>query len=160
MKRDPKVQRTVAATSARPTEAAGHPRSLLGSGSPDRVLRAGGGSHSGRRPPGGRSRSPASRGSIDAEAMRAHADEASRLLRTLAHGQRLRVLCLLVDAELSVGQINERIDLSQSALSQHLARLRADGLVATRRDAQTIYYRLASGPARQLIGALHGIFCG
>lgn len=95
----------------------------------------------------------------DAEAMRAHAGDAARLLRTLANDQRLLVLCMLVESELSVGQINERLDLSQSALSQHLARLRAEGLVNTRRDAQTIYYSLADGPALALIGTLHAIYC-
>jgi DNA-binding transcriptional ArsR family regulator len=163
MKREPKAQRTGAAARQSPVQPAGapvRPRAAARSGTKDRALQAAGGSNPGRHPAGGRARSSAPRGSIDAEAMRAHADEASRLLRTLAHGQRLRVLCLLVDGELSVGEINERIDLSQSALSQHLARLRADRLVATRREAQTIYYRLASGPARQLLGALHGIYCG
>lgn len=91
--------------------------------------------------------------------MRENADEAARLLKVLANGQRLRVLCLLVDEELSVGQINERIDLSQSALSQHLAMLRAEGLVTTRREAQTIYYRLTSGPTRRIISELHDIYC-
>jgi len=97
---------------------------------------------------------------INADAMRANADEAARLLKMLANGQRLRVLCLLVDGEMSVGQINARVRLSQSALSQHLARLRAEKLVATRREAQTIYYRLASGPVREIIGALHDVYCG
>jgi len=95
----------------------------------------------------------------DAEAMRAHAGDAARLLRTLANDQRLLVLCMLVESELSVSQINERLDLSQSALSQHLARLREEGLVNTRRDAQTIYYSLAEGPAQALIGTLHTIYC-
>ena len=97
---------------------------------------------------------------IDAEAMRRNAGAAAQLLKTLANDQRLRVLCLLVGGELSVGQINERIDLSQSALSQHLARLRDEGLVATRREAQTIYYGLAAGPVREIIRTLHGIYCG
>lgn len=93
------------------------------------------------------------------ETMSQNADVAARLLKMLAHGQRLRVLCLLVNGELSVGQINELIDLSQSALSQHLARLRGEGLVATRRESQTIYYRLNSGPAQQIIASLHAIYC-
>lgn len=97
---------------------------------------------------------------IDIDAMRACADEAAQLLKMLANGQRLRVLCLLVAGELSVGQINERIELSQSALSQHLARLREEGLVTTRREAQTIYYMLASGPAQRMIAALHEVYCG
>ena len=98
--------------------------------------------------------------SFDAHAVRGHADDAARLLKAIGQPQRLQVLCLLIDGELSVGQINERIDLSQSALSQQLARLRADGLVATRREAQTIYYHLPAGPARELIAALHRIYCG
>ena len=96
---------------------------------------------------------------VDMEQMRRNADAAARLLKSLAHGQRLRVLCLLVNGELSVGQINEHIALSQSALSQHLARLRDEGLVATRRDAQTIFYRLNSGPVEHLLASLHEIYC-
>ena len=96
---------------------------------------------------------------IDADAMRRNAGSAARLLKTLANDQRLRVLCLLIDGELSVGQINERIELSQSALSQHLAKLREERLVATRREAQTIYYSLIAGPAREIIRTLHDIYC-
>jgi DNA-binding transcriptional ArsR family regulator len=96
---------------------------------------------------------------IDAEAMRRNAGAAARLLKTLANDQRLRVLCLLIGGELSVSQINARIDLSQSALSQHLAKLREEGLVATRRDAQTIYYSLVPGPVEDIIRTLHGIYC-
>ena len=94
-----------------------------------------------------------------AAAMAAHADAASGLLKSLANAQRLRILCLLATGERNVGELNELLDLSQSALSQHLARLREDGLVATRREAQTIFYRLASGPAKRLIKTLHGIYC-
>ena len=97
---------------------------------------------------------------IDANAMRKKADTAAQLLKMLANGQRLRVLCLLVEGELSVGQINERVDLSQSALSQHLAKLREEELVVTRREAQTIYYSLSSGPAKSLLAALYDIYCG
>lgn len=103
-----------------------------------------------------RSRSKA----LDAEAMRAHAGDAGRLLKALANESRLMILCLLADGERSVGQINEGVDLSQSALSQHLAVLRNEGLVSTRRDAQTIYYALAEGPAERVIGLLHDIYCG
>lgn len=108
------------------------------------------------RPP----RSPAALRAFDDDALGENADEAARLLKMLANGQRLRVLCLLVDRELSVGQINERIELSQSALSQHLAKLREEGLVTTRRESQTIYYKLSSGPAQRLISSLHDIYCG
>lgn len=97
-------------------------------------------------------------GSLDA--MRAHAAEAARLMKALGNENRLLVLCTLCDGEMSVGQLNQRVDLSQSALSQHLAVLRRDGLVRTRRQSQTIYYSLADGPARQVIDLLHGIYCG
>jgi len=91
--------------------------------------------------------------------MAAHASEAARLLRALANPHRLLVLCVLSEGELSVGELNERVPLSQSALSQHLARLRADGLVDTRREAQTIHYALAPGPAVGVIRQLHSMYC-
>ncbi|MFC7301777.1 ArsR/SmtB family transcription factor [Cognatiluteimonas weifangensis] len=96
---------------------------------------------------------------IDPEAMRAHAGAAARLLKALGNEKRLLLLCLLVDGEHSVGDLNARLDLSQSALSQHLALLRQDGLVQPRREAQTIYYSLTPGPARRIIDTLHGIYC-
>ncbi len=96
---------------------------------------------------------------LDAEAMRAHAGDAVRLLKALGNEKRLMLLCMLVDGEHSVGELNASLDLSQSALSQHLALLRVEGLVHTRRDAQTIYYALNNGPARVIINTLHGIFC-
>ena len=83
------------------------------------------------------------------------AAEAVAVLKSIAHEGRLLVLCYLGEAgELSVGELVHRIGLSQSALSQHLAVLRADGLVTTRRDAQTIYYRLSDPIAERLIGVL------
>lgn len=94
------------------------------------------------------------------EAMREHACDAARMMKALAHESRLLVLCTLSEGEMSVGQLNERIDLSQSALSQHLGVLRRDGLVTTRRESQTIYYSLADGPACKIIDVLHGIYCG
>lgn len=96
---------------------------------------------------------------LDLAAMRERADEAAILLKALANGQRLRILCLLVDGERSVGEINASLNLSQSALSQHLARLRDEGLVTTRREAQTIHYTLCDGPAAQIIATLHSIYC-
>ncbi|MBT9447610.1 MAG: winged helix-turn-helix transcriptional regulator [Hyphomonadaceae bacterium] len=86
--------------------------------------------------------------------------EATRLLKLLSNEQRLKVLCRLSDGELSVTQLGEFVDLSQSALSQHLAKMRADGLVATRRDAQTIYYRLADPIAERLISVLCELYGG
>ncbi len=90
----------------------------------------------------------------------AQAGEAAALLKALANESRLLVLCHLAEeGELSVGGLLERIDLGQSALSQHLARLREEGLVATRREAQTIYYRVSDPRAGQLLVLLHDLFC-
>ena len=100
------------------------------------------------------------RPTMDPEAMRTHAGEAAQLLRALANDKRLMLLCLLVEGERSVSELNAKVDLSQSALSQHLALLRADNLVTTRREAQIIYYALADGPAQRIIETLHGIYCG
>jgi DNA-binding transcriptional ArsR family regulator len=94
------------------------------------------------------------------EHLEPRAVEAARLLKLLANEQRLTVLCRLSGSEMSVGELGEYVNLSQSALSQHLAKLRADGLVATRRDAQTIYYRLADPVAERLIGVLCDIYGG
>ncbi len=91
--------------------------------------------------------------------MRAHASEAARLLKALGNEKRLLLLCLLVDHEQSVGELNARVELSQSALSQHLALLREDGLVQTRREGQTIYYSLVPGPVQRILEVLHGIYC-
>ena len=96
---------------------------------------------------------------MDGEAMRLHAADASRVLKALANEKRLLLLCQLVEGECSVGELNARVDLSQSALSQHLAVLRDEGLVTTRREAQTIYYALAEGPAQQILATLHRIYC-
>ena len=94
-----------------------------------------------------------------ANAMTEHADAASKLLKALANEKRLMILCSLAEGELSVGALNERIDLSQSALSQHLAKLREDEMVITRRESQTIYYSLASDQIRQIIELLHTMYC-
>ncbi len=94
-----------------------------------------------------------------ARQFQAHAADAAHLLKVLANEHRLAILCLLVPRELSVSEINERIDLSQSALSQHLAVLRAESLVTTRRDAQVIFYALADGPVHQIIDTLHSVYC-
>ncbi|MFZ7095235.1 ArsR/SmtB family transcription factor [Luteimonas dalianensis] len=97
---------------------------------------------------------------FDLEQMQEHAGEAASLLKALANERRLQVLCLLAGGERSVGELNEMLDLSQSALSQHLAVLREEGLVDTRREAQTIHYSLAPGPAGAVMETLYGIFCG
>ena len=95
-----------------------------------------------------------------AQTMRPHAEDAATLLKALANPQRLMILCNLADGELTVGELIDRLPLSQSATSQHLAVLREQGIVATRREAQTIYYSLQAGPASQVVGVLHDIYCG
>ena len=91
--------------------------------------------------------------------MRLQSGSASRLLRAMGSENRLLILCILTEGELSVGQINDRINLAQSAVSQHLAVLRRDDLVATRKQAQTVYYRLRSGVVEKIIHLLHDEFC-
>ena len=95
----------------------------------------------------------------DMMAMSRKADQAARLLRALSHGARLRVVCELVDGERSAGELVRASGLSQSALSQHLAKLRTEKLVATRRDAQTIYYRVADPKALQVLKVLFELYC-
>jgi len=91
--------------------------------------------------------------------LNANADSAEQLLKAMANRYRLMVLCELHGGERSVGALLGEVGLSQSALSQHLARLRADGLVTTRRESQTIYYALASDHVVQIIALLHRLFC-
>ena len=88
------------------------------------------------------------------------AARAAALLRAVGNERRLLVLCLLIEhGELSVGGLLERIPLSQSALSQHLARMREEGLDAYRRESQDLYYRIADPDAQKLVAALKSIFC-
>jgi DNA-binding transcriptional ArsR family regulator len=87
------------------------------------------------------------------------AAQATRLLRALSNENRLMLLCLLYEGEKTVGELNGSLPLSQSALSQHLAVLREEGLVRTRRSGQNIYYGLASTPARRVIETLHAVYC-
>ena len=91
--------------------------------------------------------------------VREHAGEAAALMKALGHEARLVILCSLAEGERSVGELNELVPLSQSALSQQLARLRREGLVDTRREAQMIYYSLREGPADRIIHLLHDIYC-
>lgn len=93
------------------------------------------------------------------EQMREHAPRAASLMNALGNESRLMILCTLTGGERSVGELNAVVPLSQSALSQQLARLRQQGLVDTRRESQTIHYRLADGPARRIIELLHDIYC-
>ena len=90
----------------------------------------------------------------------AQAAEAVQLLKAMANGPRLLVLCHLAESgELPVGELANRVGLSQSALSQHLARLREQGLVATRKEAQSVFYRVCDPRAEQLLALLHDLFC-
>lgn len=92
--------------------------------------------------------------------MAARAGEAAQILRLLANERRLLVLChLITEGEVTVGRLAEMVGLSQPAISQHLARLRADGLVATRREATTIHYRVADPRVSRILLTLREIFC-
>ena len=91
--------------------------------------------------------------------MESAADQASDLLKALSNRHRLLIICQLIDGERSVGDLAEFLDLRDSTVSQHLALLRKDGLVAARRDAQTIYYSIASDPAREILKTLYQVFC-
>ncbi len=95
----------------------------------------------------------------DLAMLEASAGRAATLLRLLANERRLMILCQLADGERSVGQIQPRVGLSQSALSQHLALLREEGVVATRRDGQTIHYRITDPAALAVIATLADLFC-
>jgi DNA-binding transcriptional ArsR family regulator len=95
----------------------------------------------------------------DPAELAAHAETAAALLRAMSNRWRLLVLCNLVHGERSVGELQRIVGLSQSALSQHLAVLRRSKLVETRRETQTIYYRLAGGAASAVLETLHSIYC-
>ncbi len=96
---------------------------------------------------------------VDITTMRGRARTVIPLLKAVSNENRLLILCYLGQGEMSVTELNDYFDLSQSALSQQLAKLREDGLVTTRRDSQTIYYSLASDEAARLIEFLHSEFC-
>ena len=93
------------------------------------------------------------------EKMEQGATRASQVMKTLSHPGRLMILCNLAEGERSVGDLADELDMSQSALSQHLMRMRSEGLVETRRESQSVYYRLVDSDARKLIKALYRIFC-
>ncbi|MGO3869158.1 MAG: ArsR/SmtB family transcription factor [Alcaligenes sp.] len=96
----------------------------------------------------------------DIELLQESADQAAALLQAVGNPKRLVILCLLIQqGEMSVGALNEMVALSPSALSQHLARMRQEGLVSYRREAQTLYYRIEDPNVAKLIGTLKDIFC-
>lgn len=88
-----------------------------------------------------------------------HAGAATKFLKSLANEHRLLILCHLIDRERSVGELEGLLGMRQPALSQQLAKLREEGLVATRRESRTIYYRLASTEAERMVGLLYDLFC-
>ena len=96
---------------------------------------------------------------FDITQFEASAGEAAKLLRALANERRLMILCQLADGERSVGQLTPLLGIAQSALSQHLAVLREEGLVATRRERQKIWYRIADPAALKVVATLAEIFC-
>src|SRR6516225_9717195 len=91
--------------------------------------------------------------------MQSHAAEAAAMLKELANPSRLLILCQLIDGEKSVGELCRSIDLSQSAVSQHLARLREARLVDTEKRGQMVYYRLCNMEAQALLSTLYLIYC-
>lgn len=96
---------------------------------------------------------------FDASRFQAQASQAAALLRAMANERRLMILCRLGAGEMSVGALQTDIDLSQSALSQHLAVLREQGLVKTRREGQSILYSIADPAALKVIETLAAIYC-
>lgn len=101
-----------------------------------------------------------SAGAADADPMFTQAERAAEFLKALAHENRLLILCILAEKEQSVGDLERLLGLRQPAVSQQLARLRAEGLVASRRHGKTVFYSLASEAARRVIGAVQEVFCG
>ncbi|WP_169799598.1 ArsR/SmtB family transcription factor [Ferrimonas marina] len=96
---------------------------------------------------------------LDIEQMADNADGAAKLLKSIANPHRLMLLCLLLKQEMTVGELNAMIPLSQSALSQHLAVLRREGLVATRKESLLVWYRLASPEVEAILATLYGLYC-
>jgi ArsR family transcriptional regulator, virulence genes transcriptional regulator len=96
---------------------------------------------------------------IDPQRMAVAAGKASDLMKTLGHKDRLMVLCHLSSGEKSVGELAGLLDIPQSPLSQHLARMRKEQLVKTRREAQTIYYSIASEDAARIVALMHELYC-
>lgn len=96
---------------------------------------------------------------VDPAEFEARAGEAEAFLRSIASRHRLMILCALVEGEMQVGELVRRLGLSQSNLSQHLARLREEGLVAPRREGTTVFYRIGSDRVQPILAALYRLFC-
>ncbi len=97
---------------------------------------------------------------MDPGDMRAAAGEASEFLKSLANPHRLMIMCQLIERARSVGELAQLLGLRPATVSQHLALLRKDGLVDTRRAGQVVWYSLASVPARKILETLYDIYCG
>lgn len=95
----------------------------------------------------------------DLQKLQDSAERAGALLKAMANGHRLMILCKLIDGEKSVGELERAIGLSQSAISQHLARLRRDALVKTRRDGKSIFYSINGHEAEAVLHTLYGLYC-
>lgn len=96
---------------------------------------------------------------MDLMQMKDNASKASSLLKAISHESRLLILCLLLRKEMSVGELAEYSDLSQSAFSQHLSVLRKENLVQTRKESQTVYYSLKDPAVTKILEALYSIYC-
>ena len=96
---------------------------------------------------------------IDMSTMQSAADQACELLKAMSNRHRLLILCQLIEGEKSVGQLAEFLEVRDSTVSQHLALLRKDRLIAGRREGQTIWYRIDSDAARQVVETLYASFC-
>ena len=96
---------------------------------------------------------------MDLELMQENATRASELMKLLGHPHRLMILCQLNQGECSVGELSERIGINQSPLSQHLARMRHEGVVTSRREAQTVYYSLSGPEISAVISLLYELYC-
>jgi DNA-binding transcriptional ArsR family regulator len=97
---------------------------------------------------------------MDAAALDARAEAAAILLKSIANPVRLKMLCAMVDGEQSVGAIAAQVGVRETVVSQHLMRLRAEGIVTYRRQGTTVYYAMADGPARAVMRTLYEVFCG
>ena len=96
---------------------------------------------------------------MEIERLEANAEQASRLLTAMANAKRLRILCCLVGGEMNVSDLEARVGLAQSPLSQHLSKLRAWDFVKTRREGQQVFYSIASEEVRRILTTLYEIYC-
>ncbi len=96
---------------------------------------------------------------MDKDKLADNAQQVAAILKQLSNHHRLMILCCITNGELTVGNLNDQINLSQSALSQHLAKLRESNIVSTRRESQTIYYKIANPKIKVLLEVLQKQFC-